>query len=468
MEIDVLAADSLLNTIEPPASGRSLALYSLLRTQIDYKLYRDISTDSIIRIATDFYGTKRKDYHAAMAWYSLGCISGELGDDVSATGAYLTAMPLFPDTLVRYYALCEQNLGYIYLQHNMDEEAIDIINRCHSNAVRLGDSTTIAFCELNVAKSLLFKNDYDSAKSLFLSLKDNPWMSPSTRDIPLLELAKISVFHEEDYNMAISYIDSFVSVNRHQYSYGTAYSLKAETFKRLNLNDSARHYFRLAIADSSDPYTICNSYRALAGICSEEGDSDSTRYYTRLTNEWTDSIVSVSNSSEIFRTLLTQSVSQRQKKRVVIPLFISLCLLSVIMMTFHNLRKKHEGQSNDADPFSPFEKDLESFKESELFKTMAKVTTLQKEPDYNSKNSFINEYRTALPELRTFLKTSGPLNNNEIDYCVFTILGFQQKDYHLLFNLLQSRTMKHRLKEKLPESLYLAVFERDYQSVDIQ
>lgn len=120
METDPAVADSLLCEIPIPAHGRSRALYALLKTQIDYKMYRDADSDSLIRVATDYYGRKYKGYHAAMAWYSLGCISAELGNDSTAADAYLSALSLFPDTLVRYYALAEQNLSYIYLEHNMD------------------------------------------------------------------------------------------------------------------------------------------------------------------------------------------------------------------------------------------------------------------------------------------------------------------------------------------------------------
>ena len=108
MESDVLKADSMISTMEEPAGRRNLALYSILRTQIDYKLYRKAESDSLIRTATDYYGKGRKSYHAAMAWYSLGCVAGENGDDVTAVDAYLNALSLFPDTLVRYFALSEQ------------------------------------------------------------------------------------------------------------------------------------------------------------------------------------------------------------------------------------------------------------------------------------------------------------------------------------------------------------------------
>ena len=81
--------------------GEARALYAILRTQADYKCYVPLTTDTLIRYATDYYNRNRKSYRAAMAWYSLGCVYTELQDDVAAVEAYLQAQRLFPDTTDR-------------------------------------------------------------------------------------------------------------------------------------------------------------------------------------------------------------------------------------------------------------------------------------------------------------------------------------------------------------------------------
>ena len=70
------------------------ALYAILRTQADYKCYVPLTTDTLIRYATDYYNRNRKSYRAAMAWYSLGCVYSEfeiVGGDlnmITKTGTY--------------------------------------------------------------------------------------------------------------------------------------------------------------------------------------------------------------------------------------------------------------------------------------------------------------------------------------------------------------------------------------------
>ena len=64
MESDVQKADSMIQSMNEPAGKRNQALYALLKTQIDYKMYRNADGDSTIRVATDYYGRKYKGYHA--------------------------------------------------------------------------------------------------------------------------------------------------------------------------------------------------------------------------------------------------------------------------------------------------------------------------------------------------------------------------------------------------------------------
>ena len=108
----------------------SFALWAMLKTQADYKCYVPLRSDSLARIATDYYGTpRRKNYHAAMAWYTLGCVYTDQSTRGQATAeqafdAYLKAKPLFPDPTNRYYALCCQNLGRCYFERTLYRDAI--------------------------------------------------------------------------------------------------------------------------------------------------------------------------------------------------------------------------------------------------------------------------------------------------------------------------------------------------------
>lgn len=466
MESDIDAADTLIYSMDEPCGKRNRALYAMLKTQIDYKQIRTATNDSTIRIATDYYGKKYKDYHAAMAWYSLGCISAEFGNDSTAADAYLTAIRLFPDTLVRYYALAEQNLSYIYLEHNMGTEALPIIKACLANASRLKDSVAIAFCEFNIARSMLLGNEYETARSIFLKLKDSEWMSPSTKDIPLLELSKIALYKDSDYISALNYVDSFIDKNGHYNSYGTAFAIKANVYNNLNQIDSALHYYRLSLTDTNDPYTICNTYSCLAEIHSLKGDQDSATYYTKQVSEWADSIVCTSNSELIFRALLNNSQSSAEPKsklHTLIIVLIVICVLSLAILLIHYSSIKFKKPQSIAD----YAKDIDAFKKGELHQKMIDNILKPEDLTVKTRSAIEKEFHKSLPGLRKFIiSSSSNLNNMEIDYCVFTILGFKPRDFHLFFSISYSgsRKFKARIKEKMKEDVFNEIFGIDKSS----
>jgi len=452
---------------------RNLALYAMLKTQADYKLYRDIPTDSVIRIATDFYGTKRKDYHAAMAWYSLGCISGEHSQDRTAANAYLNAMHMFPDTLVRYYALCEQNLSYIYLEHEMHEEAIGLIHACRTNAVRLSDSAAIAFCDLNIAKYLLYRNEYQDAENMFLQLKDNRWLSVATRNNTLMQLAKIALVHSHDYVQTLQYANAFLAKRNTFSAQSVAFTNKADAFLNLNNLDSALYYYHQALAWTNDPFTACISCRGLAKAHAILANQDSIEYYTEQANRLMDAIVVSSGSGKIRKALLSNVTDNNTENKKSHPLLYIAILCSLVFSTGTILYRektnkdyllKDSSNTNDKKEKShirDFSNDIEEFKGTELYQIMANLALNDTEIENDYRNEFEKNFHNSLVGLRKYVvANSSQLTMRELDYCMTTLMGFKQRDFHLFFNVSYSgsRNYKFKIKGKMSEQLFNEIF----------
>ncbi|MBO7050079.1 MAG: hypothetical protein J6W42_05640 [Bacteroidaceae bacterium] len=462
MDSDLLTADSLIYSMDVPTGKRNSALYAMLKTQIDYKMYRDITNDSLIRIATDYYGTKYKDYHAAMSWYSLGCVSGLNGLDSTAVDAYLKAMRLFNDTLVRYYALCEQNIAHIYVEHDLADEAMQMIKACHINAERLKDSAAIAFCEYNIANFLLYREQFDEAQTMFLELKDSKWLSDDSKDIPLIQLSKISQFKDGNYNQSIEYIDSFLSRNQHNVSNGAAYSVKADAYYGLNQMDSAQLYYHLSLTETTDPNTFCNTYRRLSEIQTVKGNKDSAAYYIKQANLWMDSSMIAYNPNIIYKTILNNRgigilPQSRLYKHFVLPIIILTVVLIItgiaLQINWYRERRKKKQE------FQPI---IDSFKEGELYKEMCDLINKQEPLTKDKRKEIDTKFHNSMNVLRDYIKKSGnKVNDMDIDYCIFTMLGFMQKDFHLFFAISHSgsRNLKMRLSNKLPKNTYKMVFD---------
>ncbi|MCQ2064292.1 MAG: hypothetical protein MJY66_00355 [Bacteroidaceae bacterium] len=461
MESDVLKADSMISTMEEPAGRRNLALYSILRTQIDYKLYRKAESDSLIRTATDYYGKGRKSYHAAMAWYSLGCVAGENGDDVTAVDAYLNALSLFPDTLVRYFALSEQNLGIIYLNHHMDEEVVDILRSCRFNSIRLKDSTAIALCDYVIATNLFYHKEFEKARAIFNELKENRFMSYETMNCPYIQLAKISVYNDSDYVKGIEYIDTFLIRNRHRLSEGPAFSVKADAYNYQSMTDSAVFYYNLSILETDDPYTICSGYDKLSDIYSDNGDYASASLCSSKATEWMDSISSISNSDNLFRTLVKHSslAFRPGSGRTITYALACLIIITVVILLRRNSRGTDYSGNTD---ISDYQFLFNQFKQGPVYNEMLSVISKREEQALKTRNLFIADFRNSLIEPRNFLISTYGLSVVEVDLCIFVYLGFQQKYFPKFFNMSPSgvRTLKQRIKQKLPEPLFSQLFFR--------
>lgn len=152
METDPKEADSILVSMTEPTSRRDRAWYVVLKSLADCKNDRIITSDSLIRTATDYYGSLHKNYRAAVAWYTHGCVYTHLGNDHSAIYAFLKAKDLFPDTLVHYYALTEYKLGTRYQNMKMYNQAM--VQLMSTGSVRLIPNSLPCSVNLNVIERL--------------------------------------------------------------------------------------------------------------------------------------------------------------------------------------------------------------------------------------------------------------------------------------------------------------------------
>ena len=140
--------------------------------------YKPLITDSLILTATRYYGTtirgsRNRRYHSALAWYSQGCVYSELNNDLAAIDAYLKAQDLFPDTLVRYYALTEKSVGVLLLNRMMLDEARHQFKCCQINAQRLKDNKMQNHAIFHTGLCALYSKDFKVADSIFRVILDN-------------------------------------------------------------------------------------------------------------------------------------------------------------------------------------------------------------------------------------------------------------------------------------------------------
>ena len=327
--------------------GEARALYAILRTQADYKCYVPLTTDTLIRYATDYYNTNRKNYRAAMAWYSLGCVYSEMKDDASAVGAYLQAQRLFPDTTVLYYQLCYQNLGQHYMNKKMPDEALEAYVAYH-NVV---DECDHLYADIGLAQAYIYKKQPERAREILQGLLQyRAEMDTLSFGTVLFDLGKIEYTFSKDYDKADEYFNQLIAL------YGVdqvdaTYWFKGSIAESRENSDTARYYYELAMQGYDEIYLQYNCARSLLYLTLDSTAQPELYGYFKRFEQASDSINRIERRSEIdeIRTahqmeLQQRELAERHRAFIYIIVFAIVCLLAVIIigiLLFEYRRKQY-------------------------------------------------------------------------------------------------------------------------------
>ena len=340
LETDALAADSILGSIQLSDNKRNRAYYAVLKTQAEYKNYVVAQDDSLILSAVRYYDNRygrKKNYHAAMAWYSLGCVYTDMGNDVEAINAYLTAKALFPDTLVRYYALAEQNLGQHYLDQMMFDLSLSNLRGSLKNSLRLHDNVLTSNVRYLIALNALHQADYAVADSLFTIILKDPLSSSIRNRQCYMSLAKIYLNGYQDYPNAMRYIDRYLYELKDSFEIGVGYSVKADIYFETQEYDSSYLYYNKSMECQYELYTVCDNCGKLAVLSIIKGNPDEALEYMELHDELIDSIyemrkeVAIEDVIRNHEIMLKDSETRFKNKRLLI---ISMSLLALFIMAY--------------------------------------------------------------------------------------------------------------------------------------
>ena len=300
LETDPAKADTLLSSIPEPGGRGRKAWYAVLKTQLDYKLYREIESDSLIKTATEYYGTPYKNvsrlrrYRAAMAWYSQGCVYYQNNDNEPAIQAFLKAKDLFPDTLNRYYLYAEQNLGKCYLNRMMIDKALEQFNLCAGNLLSHELTKAYGFVVYNIGLANLYSNNFQRADSIFESILQGQSYSYNQKVGALLHEAKIQFYGYHDCQQALAYVNEHIEKSKDE-DRAAGYNLKGSILDELHQYDSAHYYYRKSYDNTDELYTLCSNAEKLSSLSTRLGHNDEAL-------RWHDEYV-----------LLRDSVSRRER-----------------------------------------------------------------------------------------------------------------------------------------------------------
>ena len=476
------------------------AHYAWLRTQIDYKCDVPLTSDSLASIATDYYGTPRRpDYHAAMAWYTLGCVYSDMNDDVNGADAFLKAKSLFPDTLIRYYALAEQNLGLHYLKRSMEKEAIHEFQCAKQKFIFLSDSAAVAFQDLKISQCYL----YDENDILAKEYLERVFVNPFARDIILnnahFEMAKIEAYDNRNYTKAREHLDYNIHHTSNKRKLAGSYSLIANIFYYQNKLDSAWHYDNQSLTCHPIPATFAYVYLQMAALAPKVGRSDSIEFYIQQHDHYIDSLYTISNQQAIRQVMNDHRVEmekqrlEEQHRRLLfggIAVFVVLCLSLLTLFRLHRNRnnrktlalqqairqnnvalmnltvpseEEKEGAAVSAKTLTDPETYVRLFRlgrqllDPEVMEEIKKLSIVSGGEDADRiRKRFADALDQSFVELMMMLRLAVPsLNKRELHYIISRMLGLDDKDIRTIQKTEDStfRTQKMRLRQKFPAEI---------------
>ena len=468
--------------------GESRALYAMLRTQADYKCYVDIPGDSLIREATSYYGIRRRNWRAAMSWYSLGCVYTLQNNDTGAINAYLKSLSLFPDTLTRYYSYAEFKLGNLYKHCSMYNEALSSFGSCLLKSIRLKDSTTISYCNYHIATIHMYRRDTDTIDRVFHNLLSDRNLSDFLRHECLLDISKISLYLHNDADSAIKYARQYLESDYSGYSSDfAAYGILGDAYSLLGYRDSAYSCFNKSVADIADVYTRCNSYRRMYEMASEQCDTAAAGKYAHLYTTMLDSIVGIRSLDRVTSVMIdndrdrTDRELRAYRKNIVMYSVLYILLFSTIVAVMFSLYFKKERNRReyyismvdatrqkrlpelrpDAQYGDVLDYCMRRFRLSPSYALLCEssdCTLLNKD----EKSAVIHDITVCFAELNALLQgQNANVNVRELYFCILTYIGCDNKIIEDITGLSRStqRTVKYRLKEKIQTELFQLLFE---------
>ncbi|MBO6078725.1 MAG: hypothetical protein J6P66_08245 [Bacteroidaceae bacterium] len=475
LETNPAQADTMLSSIQMPQGKRLRALYAVLRTQVDYKNYKDIPDDALISQACNYYGSRKKSYHAAMAWYSRGCVLSLTDDDLGAISSYLTARDLFPDTLNRYYVICEHNIGKQYLARHLYSEAKPILELSLKNAQTIGDNVIAAYSKYNIALIDLYEKRFEKAGAAFNQLEGNRYLPELLRTETNLQLSKIQLHHYGDTETALHYVNRYI--NGVDFKSGAGYSIKGDIFYAAGRYDSAYYYYQRSLECETDLSTESNSYSRLPELSLMFGNEDRTASYIEKYKDCLERQKERYNKDSIFALNLRHNLEKyemlnREVRKRYLIISVSLILIVVLVLLliylYHeNQRRRRYDLLCDSlirrqiagkIPEDTLENSLESscklFKNSAGYTLLQELSVVDRAPE-SSELSVIRHdtelyFEKPIVIMKSVIVT---LSDTEVMYCIYRYLGVNWRLCMELIN--RSANYSGRLKQyilkKIPD-----------------
>ncbi len=276
------------------------ALYALLMTQALDKCDSVVASDTLIRIATDYFGNN-DPVRAGYAWFYRARCENNQGNVEGQVTSLLKA---------ESYALQSQNdklKGFVYgekaqlyQQQNQLDSALNCNKKAYFHLKKTGDKSNSTICLINTGYSLYQIGKYNEALRYYArAIDENPHMEPLLRS-SLCGQQSLAYYYLQDYQNALRFARLSLTTSD-MYDYAKTINI-AIIFEKMNNVDSATFYLQKC----SSPHEMAPEYyKAWLDICAKQNNYRAVSYYAERL---------IASKDSLFQHSLSESFAGLEKK----------------------------------------------------------------------------------------------------------------------------------------------------------
>lgn len=344
--------DSALHILEdmPMPSARrdkeNHALWCLLTSQAQVKLIMKISSDSLVRIAYDYYKPTNNARRKAMSALYMGDINYDLGNIEEAMQYYLegkTEVEKTDDYKTGY--LIMSSLGKLYLYRRLADYALEACTKAYDYAVKDSNKRYQMTSLQNLARCYCISDKLPEAIDIYhkcsdlaleIGYRNNQYYYDVQSEIALVYTNSLQ------YEKSLEILKTFPKIYQHNSLIGTNYLM-------LSQYDSAYLYLNKAL-NTDNVYAKKAIYNSLYELADTPEYRKYLKSYCDSLLFYTDSVMSLDKGKEIIaykekydhQKLITEQQRLKLEKADAqrMMFIITICLIVVIAVVAYLYQKR--------------------------------------------------------------------------------------------------------------------------------
>lgn len=282
--------------------GRQQADYAFLLTQARDKNYLDsLQSDSLIKIAIDYYEDHNDKVKAGKASFYYGTVLSYQDKSTEAMNAYLNAQILLEGTQeYKLQGLLEENIGMLNYNQRMYDASILNFKKTVDYYRLAGDTLGVVYGYRNLARGYMMKASNDTARwYVDEGLKLLPDTTHRVRS-SLFQILGIMAEKEKDYKAAIGFFWKALSSDSNTLSQYHYYISLGKAYLSMGNLDEAERCFK-KVVKSSKRYTQAGAYNYLSGLEKTRKNYKDALFY----KEQSDSLLEIVHNEDLRKQMLT-------------------------------------------------------------------------------------------------------------------------------------------------------------------